>query len=283
MPLELPAPLTPEILRRRFDPEQVPFETSENAAQCLESVLGQSRAKEALEFGLAMRDMDYHVFVAGPQRTGKTHLVRTFLEKVAAEGQAPDDWVYVHNFHQPDEPLSLRLPPGQGKELAREMDKLLETLRAKIPELFESEDYAQGKEALATQFKRRRSEIFEALDGQAREQGYVLKFEPTGIMVAPAGEDGEPLPEAALREMSDEQREELRQKSDVIQAKVTESLRAVSALEKELPPRSSSTSPARTFLKAILGVCPSSSCSAVMIVMPDSIKAASWFEKSITS
>ncbi len=234
MPLELPAPLTPETLRRRFDPADVPFETSETAAECLESVLGQNRAKEALDFGLAMRNMDYHVFVAGPQRTGKTHLVRTFLEKVAAEGNPPDDWVYVHNFAQPDEPLALRLPPGHGKELARDMEKLLEVLLAKIPALFESEDYARGKEAMAAQFKRKRSEIFEALDGQAREQGYVLKFEPTGIMVAPAGENDEPLPESALREMSDEEREELRQKSDVIQAKVTESLRAVSALEKEL-------------------------------------------------
>lgn len=62
----------------------------------------------------------------------------------------------------------------------------------------------------------------------------MLKFEPTGIMVAPAGEDGEPLPDAALRDMSEEQREDLRQKSDVIQAKVTEALRAVNAQEKEL-------------------------------------------------
>jgi lon-related putative ATP-dependent protease len=72
------------------------------------------------------------------------------------------------------------------------------------------------------------------LDSQAREQGYTLRFEPTGIMVAPAGPDGEPLPETAIRGMKPEERENLRARSDVVQARVTESLRAVGAMEKEL-------------------------------------------------
>ncbi|RJX36345.1 MAG: ATP-binding protein [Desulfarculus sp.] len=235
MPSQLPPPsLSPETLRRRFDPAEVPFETSDTAPDCLESVLGQTRAKEALEFGLTMADMDYHVFVAGPQRTGKTHLVRTFLQKLAAEQAPPPDWLYVYNFQNPDEPLALRLPSGQGKLFARQMADLLAGFKQKIPSIFESEDYARRKESLANAFKHKRSEIFSELDAQAREQGYVLRFEPTGIMVAPAGEDGEPLPEAQLREMKDEQREDLRKRSDVIQGKVTESLRAVTVLEKEL-------------------------------------------------
>ena len=234
MPVKQSRALPIQQLRRSFDPADVPFETSDQAEQCMESVLGQARAKAALEFGLAMRDMDYHVFVAGPRRTGKTHLVTTFLEKKAADQAAPQDWVYVHNFLQPEEPLALGLPPGHGKLLAREMEELLVDLKAKIPEIFESEQYARRKEKLAGQFKNQRSEIFAGLDAKAREQGYVLRFEPTGIMVAPAGEDGEPLDEAAIREMDEEQRKELRTKSDAIQAKVTESLRAVANLEKEL-------------------------------------------------
>ena len=181
-----------------------------------------------------MQDMDFHVYVAGPQRTGKTHLVTTFLNRLAVDQQPPPDWVYVHNFQEPDEPKALSLPPGGGRRLAKQMNKLLDNMKAAIPEIFEGEDYSRRKDNLTSEFKRARSDIFAALDGQAREQGYVLKFEPTGIMVAPAGEDGEPLPDNALREMNEEEREELRKKSDVIQAKVTEALRAVNAKEKEL-------------------------------------------------
>ena len=196
--------------------------------------MGQTRAKEALSFGLTMPDMDFHVYVAGPQRTGKTHLVTTFLNKLAADQPPPRDWVYVHNFADPDEPKALSLAPGGGKRLAAQMKELVASLKITIPEIFEGEDYARRKEGMTSGFKRKRSDIFAQLDGEAREEGYVLKFEPTGIMASPMGEDGEPLPESAIREMSDEEREKLRAKSDVIQSKVTEALRAVAGLEKEL-------------------------------------------------
>lgn len=228
------APLKPKDLRRTFDPKSLPFETSDRAPATPAAVVGQARAKEALEFGLAMRDMDYHLFVAGPQRTGKTHLVKSFLERLAAGQPAPPDWVYVHNFHQPDQPRALRLAPGEGKTFAKEMAELVEGLKTKIPALFEGEEYASAREQLLVGFKRRRSDIFAELDRQAKEQGYLLRFEATGIMVAPAGADGEPVSEQAIREMSEEEREALRHKSDILQTKVSEALRQVAASEKEL-------------------------------------------------
>jgi lon-related putative ATP-dependent protease len=234
MPVSTLEPLRPAQLRRGFDPKKVPFETSDHAASCKEPVVGQARAKEALEFGLSMRDMDYHVFVDGPPNTGKTYLVRSFVEKMAQDQAPPPDWVYVHNFRQPDEPRALRLPPGGGRKFAREMSNLVEALQKRIPEIFESEEYARHKEALQAGFKNRRTEIFSELDRMAREEGYVLRFEATGIMVAPADEDGQPMPEARIREMSEEERAELRKKSDAIQAKVTESLRLIAGFEKEM-------------------------------------------------
>jgi lon-related putative ATP-dependent protease len=230
-PLE---PLSPAELRRLFDPKKVPFETSDQAPECQEAVVGQSRAKEALEFGLAMADMDYHVFVDGPRHTGKTHLVRTFVERIAQDKAAPPDWVYVHNFRDADQPLALSFPPGQGRAFAKAVRRLVEELKAQIPEIFESEDYARKKEQLQAEFKAQRSSIFQELDKETRDQGYVLKFEPTGIMVAPADEDGQPLPEARIREMDEAERAELRKKSDAIQAKVTEALRSISGFEKEM-------------------------------------------------
>jgi len=234
MPVSTLEPLRPAELRRGFDPKKVPFETSDQAASCQEPVVGQARAKEALEFGLSMRDMEYHVFVDGPPNTGKTHLVRSFVEKIAKDQAPPPDWVYVHNFRQPDEPRALRLPPGGGREFAKEMADLVEVLKKRIPDMFEGEEHARRKEELQAGFKNRRTEIFSELDRQAREEGYVLKFEPTGIMVAPADEDGQPMPEARIREMDEEERAVLRKKSDSIQIKVTESLRQIAGFEKEM-------------------------------------------------
>lgn len=221
-------------LRRRLDPALIPFETSDKAPECTEAVLGQARAKEALEFGLAMKSPGYHVYVAGPDRTGKTHLVRSVLEQIAAGSAPPPDWVYVHNFRDKDKPRALKLPTGMGREFAGDMKNLVIGLKLRIPALFESDEYSKRKESLVADFQRKRSSVFQGLDQQAREVGYVLRFEEGGIMVAPADEDGQPLEESAIREMNDEQRAELRDKSDVLQGKVAESLRKVGAAEKAL-------------------------------------------------
>jgi lon-related putative ATP-dependent protease len=233
----MPAPLTPlkpKDLRREFDPRLVPFDTSDQMPECMEPVVGQDRAKEALEFGLAMRDMEYHVFVAGNQRTGKTHLVRSFVERIARQEPPPPDWVYVHNFRNPDQPRALRLPTGEGKAFAKDMAGLVEWLKNKLPALFESEDYTTAREDLVNGFKRNRAQLFQALDVEARERGYLLRFEATGIMMAPMGEDGEPMAEASIRELGEEKRAELRAKSDYLQQRVGEVLRQVGANEKEL-------------------------------------------------
>lgn len=234
MPVRTLEPLRPAELRRKYDPKKVPFETSDQAAACQEPVVGQTRAKEALEFGLSMRDMDYHVFVDGPYNTGKTYLVRSFVEKIAKELAPPPDWVYVHNFRQPDSPRALRFNPGGGRKFAKEMQDLVDEIEKTIPEVFEGEEHARRKEALQASFKNRRTEIFSELDRQARDEGYVLRFEATGIMVAPADEDGQPMPENRIRELAEEERAELRKKSDAIQTKVTESLRAIAGFEKEM-------------------------------------------------
>jgi hypothetical protein len=216
MPPRKAHPLKPAELRRSFSPNEVPFETSDLAPQCQGPVVGQDRAKQALEFGLAMRDMDYHVYVAGPQATGKTHLVRSLVEEIARRQPPPPDWVYVYNFRQPDEPRALRMAPGGGRELAKEMADLVTAFRTKIPELFESEEYSARKEQVLGEFKHRRTKIFSDLDQQAKELGYVLRFEPTGIMVAPAGPDGEPLDETAIREMDEASRADLRDRKSVV-------------------------------------------------------------------
>ena len=218
----------------RYDPELIPFENSQDHGDCQEVVLGQKRAKEALRFGLAMREAGYHIFVSGPARTGKTYLVRHYLERQAEDLPTPPDWVYVHNFQQPDQPKALKLETGGAKELAADMKRLISQVEKKIPEIFSGEDYAKQREARAAEFKGIRSQIFSDLDKTVREQGYILKFEQAGVMVAPADEDGQILTESAIRELNEEDRKQLRDKSDQIQSWVHEALRKVNALEKDL-------------------------------------------------
>src|SRR5436190_792828 len=103
--------LTPDRLRRVYDPDSIGFETTVGLSAPAE-IIGQPRATAALQFGLGMADSGYHIYIAGPRGTGKMTTVNAFLADAALRRPVPDDLCYVFNFADPDQPRALRLPPG---------------------------------------------------------------------------------------------------------------------------------------------------------------------------
>src|SRR6516165_9856373 len=102
--------------RRRLDPDTLQFETTADVAP-LRGTIGQTRALEAIDFGLEIASSGYNLFLAGAAGSGRESTVLDYLERVAASRAAPDDMVYVHNFREPDRPRALRLPAGRGRKL----------------------------------------------------------------------------------------------------------------------------------------------------------------------
>ena len=78
-------------------------------------IVGQERARAAIEFAVAMRHPGYHLFVMGPPGSGKRSLARRAIDAhVAHDGIRRYDWVYVNNFETPHQPIALRLAAGHG-------------------------------------------------------------------------------------------------------------------------------------------------------------------------
>jgi hypothetical protein len=89
--------LKPSELRRVCNPSQFAFkDTSELASP--DTVIGQERAVQAIEFGLDMRSPGYNIFVTGAEGTGKSTIVRDLTARFAKTQPVPDDWCLVNNF-----------------------------------------------------------------------------------------------------------------------------------------------------------------------------------------
>ena len=67
--------LAPDALTRPFDPSQFAFTTTDDL-EPFRGVLGQERAVEALQFGVAMPRPGYNVFVMGEPGTGRFSFVQ---------------------------------------------------------------------------------------------------------------------------------------------------------------------------------------------------------------
>ncbi len=224
--------LKPETLRAAVDPDSLGFETTVDLTAPKEKVVGQERAVHALEFGLGVKDLEYNIFVAGPPRAGKTETIMAYVQEMAAGKPTPSDWIYVHSFKDPEKPQSMSLPTGKGRVLKADMEDLISTLRQQIPEVFESEDYSTRRENLMREFTQERNHILQELDAKAGEEGFILNISPTGLMIFP-GKEGKPLSEEELKGLSDEEREELRQKSTALHTEMNDAIRKIRKMEKE--------------------------------------------------
>jgi lon-related putative ATP-dependent protease len=197
-----PQPIPAAALVRRCDPAAFPFETTA-ALDAPFGVVGQGRAAQALAFGIGVAHEGYNVFVMGPAGSGKRFLVQDTLAERARRIAPSSDWVLVNNFAVPHRPIAIELPAGRGAGLKRDMERLVEELRATIPAVFESEEYAHRVERIDAEFAERHEKTLAGLGQDAAREGIALLRTPAGFTFAPlkegeviGAEDFNRLPEA---------------------------------------------------------------------------------------
>jgi len=162
-----------EQLRWRCDPKSLPFETTEVLQPC-EEIIGQDRAIEAIRVGLDINSIGYNIFVTGLAGTGRFTTIKCVLEEMNVKGKIPDDLCYVNNFKNPDMPHMLSLPARQGNAFKKEMETLIETLKKKIPLMFENETYLNKKKEVVEKFRSKQAEMFREFEKKVNKEGFAL-------------------------------------------------------------------------------------------------------------
>ncbi len=221
-------------LRRTCSPENFSFDTTEELDP-LKEIIGQDRALDAIELGLGVKDDEnrYNIYVAGQPGTGKNSAVNKFLEKVSKQEEAPVDICYVHNFENPDRPQYLQFEAGKGCEFKDDMDELVEHLEDGVSDSFETGEYKKRKEAIDQQFNQKKKALFEKLEEEASEKGFILQRTPFGLNTVPKAEDGEPMDQQEFSELEDERREELEERQEKLQNRIQETMEQVMEAEEE--------------------------------------------------
>ena len=227
--------LRPEELTRRLDPSTLGFETTAEV-EPLAGTVGQPRAFDAIESGLAMATAGFNLFACGPLGSGRRTAVLDMIRGVAAERPAPDDWVYVHDFRSPDQPKALRLPAGRGTEFARALDEFIEAARRELRRAFESEDYERRQRETLAAIQERRHALDRELEHFAAERGYALKPTVAGVVTVPVVE-GEPLSVEKFEALPEEQRAEIRRAGKEIEERTAGYVHRLHELEKEAAQR----------------------------------------------
>ena len=160
--------LQPDALYQYCDPQTFDFDTTKELEDLTE-VIGQPRAVDSVRFGMGIRHKGYNLFALGPTGTGKHALVQRYASDQAQEESVPPDLCYVNNFQQPHEPRMLQLPPGQGVQLERDMNQLIEDLHVAIPTVFESDEYRTRSQAIEEELEEQREQALQQVNADAEQ------------------------------------------------------------------------------------------------------------------
>lgn len=229
--MPLPAELVFQQLHRRCDPESFAFQTTADLPP-LGQVIGQPRAVAALEFGLEITSQGFHLFALGQPGSGRTTLIREYLEKRSATQGRPKDLCFVHNFDDGRRPLPLLLPAGRGCELKKDLEALVAELNSAVPKAFEAPEYAERRDSIVADVDTARKEIFEEMERLVKEAGFKLLKGESGMVLAPAV-GGELMPEAFFNQLPKEEKEKIGSAREKVQKSIETKVRAARRAEKE--------------------------------------------------
>jgi len=168
------AEVKPDDLRWQCDPNALGFETTASL-ESKPNIIGQDRALHAIRLGLGLRSPGYNIFVSGLTGVGKLTAIRYELEAMDLSRADLKDICYVHNFHDPDSPLSLVLKKGQAIVLKKKLFELLRTVMEVIPVALQSESFKRKQAAIADDIKKRRDELQSRLEKDVTEQGFSVQ------------------------------------------------------------------------------------------------------------
>lgn len=217
-------PLDPACLFRACELDALDFSSTAELPD-VELALGQSRALEALHFGMTIPHSGYNLFVLGPSGAGRLTLVRQAVEQQAAQQPAASDWCYLNNFEQTNQPQALRLPGGSGKPFYRAVEKLIEDLSTAIPAAFEGEEYRARAEEIEESTKAREADALNELRREALRQHIMLVETPTGFAFAPVDQDDEVLSPDTFKHLPEATQDSIRERVENLQQTLQKLLR----------------------------------------------------------
>ena len=218
-------------LKFNCNPDIFKFETTEDVKSNYKGI-GQERGIASLEFGLTVDTKGYNVYLEGPTGSGKTTYTRNYLDKLSKTKKTPPDWCYIYNFENPNEPVALSMPAGEGNNFKDAMDKFIKEIRVDIKNTFSNEDFEKEKNVITQKYHDKRTALLDNLNKRSAKYGFQVKSAENGIYMMPIV-DGKVIKEEEFDKLDDEIKKEYEDKSTIVQQQIISVIAEIKELDAE--------------------------------------------------
>lgn len=218
-------------LKSTCNPNIFKFDTTESL-EPIASGIGQDRGIKALEFGLNVDINGYNLYIEGPSGVGKTMYTKHYLESISKKKKLPQDWCYVYNFDNPNEPIAIPLAAGQGKEFRDAMDRFIKDIKHDIKDTFNNEDFEKEKALIKQEYEAKRSALMDQLNATSSQYGFQVKSANNGIYMMPVI-NGKTIEEEEFEKLDPETKKNFEDKSAIVQQHVMEAISQIKNIQSE--------------------------------------------------
>ncbi len=187
------------------------------------NILGQERAHAALNFGVAMQNPGYNIYVMGEPGTGRLSMITNHLTPISHQQETPPAYAYVENFENNREPVAIELPAGQAQAFCKDINRLIDNLIATFPEALESPSYQQKKTAIERTFNQRYNSAIDLVELRSKEKNVALFRDTESITFAPI-RDGKVLDEEQFNQLPQEERETFHKNTETLEDYLSDTL-----------------------------------------------------------
>ena len=218
-------------LKNVCNPNMFNFETTAEITDN-DLVYGQERGIKALEFGLSINSKGYNLYLEGPAGVGKTMYTKKYVTELASKKKTPDDWCYIYNFNDPNEPIAVSLSAGAGKEFKDCMDSFIVDIRKYLHKTFSNEDFEKEKNLIRHGFDEKKDKLLNNLNKQCLKFGFQVKSAQNGIYMMPVL-DGKVIEEDEFENLDEHIKKDFEEKSNIVQKYIVQAIGQIKLIEKE--------------------------------------------------
>ncbi|WP_395344164.1 Lon protease family protein [Ningiella sp. W23] len=256
-----PAQLTAELSLDKLSTDKLAASTSSsNADSARENqtqhgqLIGQERAKNAVEFGLGIRSPGYNMYVMGEQATGRHTLIKDCIRENSRNSRAHTglqhqmfdsanassqsnmpalfDWLYLNNLDNEREPIALKLPAGESKAFVKDIETLIDEVLATFPASYENPGYQRRKAAISRHFEQKYDKCIDEVESLAFEKNVALIEDGNKVSFAPIV-DGQPISDADFASQPANVKEHYYELIDQLELTLTEALLELPGWQRE--------------------------------------------------
>lgn len=188
-----------------------------------QGVLGQQRAVDAIQFGVAIKRNGYNLYVSGETGTGRSSYVKEYLKSEAKRQPTPKSWCYLNNFKHNREPKALGLEVEQLEAFKEAIETLIEQLLSTFPAVFENPAHQQKKSAIDHVFNRKYDTALKQIEREALKKEVAIFRDSNSISFTPMSE-GKALDETEFAQLDDEAREIFHENIGELEKRLSEEL-----------------------------------------------------------